>query len=44
MTNELSSDTLGFERCFRGGALSRLHCVATETLFMENVSVCVSVE
>ena len=44
MTNESSSDTLESERCFGGGALSRLHCMATETLFMENVSVCVSVE
>ena len=42
--NESSSDVHAFEKLSNGGALSRLHCIATELLLsVENVtSVCVS--
>ena len=44
MINESSSDMDVFEKLLRGGAFSRLHCIATELLpSVENVtSVCVS--
>ena len=44
MINESSSDVHAFEKLFNDGALSRLHCIATELLSsVENItSVCVS--
>ena len=41
--NESSSDALGFENIFKGGAFNKLHCTATELVSNENViSVCIS--
>ena len=44
LINESSSDVHVFEKLFNDGALSRLHCTATELLpSVENItSVCVS--
>ena len=39
MINESSSDVHGFKKLFRGGAFSRLQCIATELLpNVENVT------